>query len=302
MLVRQSFLRARARLFPGAACTDDKVVWPPTFQSCLVLDGPAGSGKSVLLALLVAAVREAGGVALYVPRGRALTINSLFYQHEGATPPVWDTPGHATKLLSSLWAVHGPALESLPQRRPGCQPGKQLGDLHAAGTAATATPVAAVDAALGMLQELRLVQELPTLIAVDEINALWGWTEYHQTTGPRSRKRLHAGQLRVAEALRAFDAQPGPVRGALLGATSANAGVSPKVHVGSLPKGSRRAVSRFTAEESNTMVRMYASAGCLSGLEDKWEDEELMTKTAIRLHALTVGSGAELRDILPLLG
>ena len=304
LLVRDAWLRARARVFPQTAA-DSASPPPPAFSSTLVLDGPSGAGKSVLLALLVAAARDAGWVALYVPQGRALTGGSLFFQHEGVTPPMWDTPGHAAQLLTALWAAHGSVLQGLPQRRPGVLGGLTLGQLHAAGTSQSATPVAAVDALLAMVQELRLVSEVPTMVAIDELNALWGWTEYHQTTGPRSRKRLHAGQLRVAATLRAFDSTPGPARGVLLGATSATAGISPKVHVANLPKGARAAVPRFSLQETGAMVAMYAAAGRITSLAVGGEnepDEQAagVQQAARKLHALTVGSGADLRDILPL--
>ena len=301
LLVRDAWLRARARVFPSA----DVASSPPTFNSTLVLDGPSGAGKSVLLALLVAAARDAGWVALYVPQGRALTGGSMFFQHEGADPPMWDTPGHASQLLTALWAAHGSVLQGLPQRRTGVPGGLTLGQLHAAGTSQSASPVAAVDALLAMVQELRLVSEVPTMVAIDELNALWGWTEYHQTTGPRSRKRLHAGQLRVAAALRAFDSAPGPARGVLLGATSATAGISPKVHVGNLPKGARAAVPRFSFQETASMGARYAAAGrvvSLAGGEQGEPGEQAagVAATARKLHALTVGSGTDLRDVLPL--
>lgn len=171
LLVRDSLLRARARLQPPG---------PSLPPAPLVLEGLPGSGKSLLLAQLVAGWRQAGGLALYVPRGRDYTIDSNFYAREGAQPAAWDTPEHAGKLLRSLAAAHGGELERMPQRRAGAAAGAPLAALVAAGTAPGAPPATAVDAALAMLAELRLVPrgeegQPAVLIAVDELNALSSW-------------------------------------------------------------------------------------------------------------------------------
>ncbi len=291
LLVRDCFLRARQRaLLPAGDAAGSR---------CLVLDGPSGAGKSILLAQLVACARSAGYLALYVPRGRAMTVDSSFYRHEASEPPAWDTPDHARALLSALAAAHGGMLDALPQKRPGAAPGATLRALVAQGTASNASPAVAVDAALSMLDELARVSDVPVLIAVDELNALWGWSEYHQVTGPRSRRRLTAAELRISAALRAFDAPP-MARGVRLGATSATAGVSPRVHVGALPPGARRAVPRFSRDEAQTMLGLYASVGAAPLLASA-ADAAAISDAAKKLHALTVGSGAGLRNAVTLM-
>jgi|APGre2960657444_1045066.scaffolds.fasta_scaffold01282_2 hypothetical protein len=286
LLVRESFLRARARVLapaPGAKGS-----------RCLVLDGPSGAGKSVLLAQLVAAARSSGQLALYVPRGRSLAVDSLFYRHEASTPPAWDTPDHARALLSSLATAHPDLMDTLMQKRADAPPNTPLRALITAGTASNALPSVAVDAALQMLAELALVTDVRVLIAVDELNALSSWSEYHEVTGPRSRRRLAAEELRIAASLRAFDGGH-MARGCRVGATSASAGVSPRVHVACLPRGARRAVPRLSRAEAEAMVGLYASSGA-SPLLQEAQCALSIAEVAKKLHAITVGNGAGLRS------
>jgi len=292
LLVRPCFLRARALLLPAAAAAAPR---PP-----LVLDGQSGAGKSVLLAQLVACWRLAGGLALYVPSGHSLTVDSNFYRNEPAEPAAWDTPEHAAALLRSLDAAHGAELGRLRQRRPGCADAP-LRSLVEAGTAAAATPAQAVDSFLALFDELALVAETPVLVAVDELNALSGWSEYHQVTGPRSNKRLCAAQLRVAAAVRDFQ-RPMAGQGMRLGATSATVGVSPKVHLADCPAAARRAVPRLSREEATAVLALHVDAGA-AALPGAVEGGAAAALEAVagRLHAITVGNGREQRVTMPLL-
>jgi hypothetical protein len=317
LLVRDSFLRLRAAVMGketpallqeaqalAAAAPPPRagVATPPAVKHLpsLVLEGEAGSGKSVLLAQLVCAARAAGWLVLYFPRGRGLTERSSFARHGDSA--AWDTPEHAKALLNALDAAHGPLLATLPRKTASATASASqsssssegvLRDLVAAGTAPTATASAVVDAALAMLSELALVTQVPVLIAVDELNALSGFSEYHQVTGPKSRTRLEAGALRIAAAVRSFQGAP-LARGARVGATSANAGVSPRVHLADVGGVTvRRAVPRLSEAEMRALLAHYGAVGMAPRMTGA--SPETLAAAAQAMHALCVGSGIALR-------
>jgi small subunit ribosomal protein S29 len=288
LLLRPAFLRLRDRVLgeQPAACAGPR---PP-----LVLEGRSGAGKSVMVAMLVAAARSAGWLALYVPRGRSLCEGSSFSRYGESDK--WDTPDHARELLGNLAAAHGELLASLPRRAPGAPAGSKLKDLLRVLDEANPTATAVTDAGLAMLAELPLITEVPVLFAVDELNALSGWSEYHAVTGPRSRLRLEAGALRITAHLRRMDAPL--ARGVRLGATSASAGVSPRVHLADLPadpeRTLRRSAPRYCDHETHLMLQHYNAYGMTPGLYGT--DEDTVGEAALSLHALCVGSGTILRN------
>ena len=286
LLVRPAFLRLRDRVLgrQPAKCT---ALRPP-----LVLEGPSGAGKSVMLAMLVAAARSAGWLALYVPRGRDLVEGSAFSRF-GETD-MWDTPDHARQLLLNLNAAHGDLLAKLPRRLPGARHGK-LRDLLRVLDEQNPSNTDVTEAGLSLLGELQLIKEVPVLFAVDELNALSGWSEYHAVTGPRSRLKLEAGALRITAVARRLDLPL--IRGVRVGVTSTTAGVSPRVHLAGLPedpKGTlRRSAPRYSDHETHLMLQHYNSFGLTPALYDA--GERAVGEASLTLHALCVGSGANLR-------
>lgn len=286
-MVRDAFLRLRDRVL-GADPSACAGALPP-----LVLEGPSGAGKSVLLALTVAAARSAGWLAFYVPRGRSLCEGSAFSRW--GESDAWDTPDHARELLQNLNAAHGNLLATLPRRAQGAPPGSKLIDLLAVLDEQNPSATEVTDAGLAMLAELPLITDVPVLFAVDELNALSGWSEYHAVTGPRSRLRLEAGALRLTAVIRRMDAPL--ARGVRVGATSANAGVSPRVHLADLPSDPqgalRRAAPRYSDEETHHMLRHYNAYGMTPAL--RGADQARLVEATLAMHALCVGSGTTLR-------
>ena len=325
LLARQSFLTLRDHVLNSTAAR------PAEHR---VLEGLPGAGKSVLLALTVAAARQAGWLALYVPRGRSLTTGSPYAKHEpkrrlttkprgaaggapsaepAAPPPppppllpprppplhaMWNTPDHARRLAGSLVAAHGELLASLPRKAAGAAPGATLRSLADAARSATAAPAAVVDAWLDLVDELKAVSDVRVLFAVDELNALSAWTTYHEVVGPKSRRRMHAGELRVAESLRSLPAAPFP-SGLFLGAVSSSVGVSPRVACAGVPRSVRRSVPRFALDDTRLLLRHYAFAGAAPRL--RAADGFDIDIAAPAAHALSVGSGTLLRNSVVLL-
>eukprot|EP00850_Spirogloea_muscicola_P015547 SM000120S25696 [mRNA] locus=s120:144614:146902:- [translate_table: standard] len=153
----------------------------------LLLDSPAGSGKSVALAVAVAWARAAGWLALYVPSARAWAAGGFYYRHPAARA-LWDTPLQAKLALQGLVGSHEKELAGLPVRiaEPvtlgegaglGLARGPQefapgsswsLKDLANRGLQ---QPQAAVSVLVRLREELASVTEVPVLIAIDEVDA-----------------------------------------------------------------------------------------------------------------------------------
>lgn len=78
--------------------------WHPSFtgqrvQKQIVLDGLAGSGKSIILAMLVHWARDDGWLVFYVPRARDWTHKGFRYKNP--ITGLWDTPCKATTILQA---------------------------------------------------------------------------------------------------------------------------------------------------------------------------------------------------------
>lgn len=118
-----------------------------------------------------------------------------------------------------------------------------------------------------------------------------------QVTGPKSRKRIPAGQLRVAAAVR--DASRPLARGAFLGASTSAGGLSPRLQLEACPDEAKRTVDAFSQAEVEAMLRHYADGGLA-----QVESEEELLDLATQLRVLSSGSGEAIRRnvIAPALG
>ena len=63
----------------------------------IVLDGLPGSGKSIVLGMLVQWARSEGWLVCYIPSGRKWTHNELYYKNQSSG--LWDTPVQAASML-----------------------------------------------------------------------------------------------------------------------------------------------------------------------------------------------------------
>lgn len=63
----------------------------------ILLDGLPGSGKSVVLAMLVQWARSKGWLVCYIPSGRKWTHDGLYYKNQFSG--LWDTPVQAASML-----------------------------------------------------------------------------------------------------------------------------------------------------------------------------------------------------------
>eukprot|EP00850_Spirogloea_muscicola_P021200 SM000240S08617 [mRNA] locus=s240:83427:85847:+ [translate_table: standard] len=271
----------------------------------LLLDSPAGSGKSVALAVAVAWARAAGWLALYVPSARAWATGGFYYRHP-ATPALWDTPLQAKLVLQGLVGSHEKELADLPVRiaEPvtlgegaglGLARGPQefapgsswsLKDLANRGLQ---QPQAAVSVLVRLREELASVTEMPVLIAIDEYNSWFTFSGYHESTGARSRRPIHARELRMVDAFRSPQKHP-LVNGVMLAAHSHS------IAVGRLPAPlpgvynvAHHNVPRYNPLETSTSVMYYHRS------QPSWRPPS--TDVLKQLHVLTAGNAAEIRRL-----
>ncbi|KAI5068952.1 hypothetical protein GOP47_0015253 [Adiantum capillus-veneris] len=266
----------------------------------IVLDGLLGSGKSVLLAMLVHWARSKGWLVCYVPSGRSWTHDGLYYKNEASG--LWDTPVQAVSMLEDLMKSHNDLLDVIPCRVFDPVPlgeGPGIGRLSGVQEApiregATLThlvqfgidtPHAAVGVAVRLRKELSLVEEVPVLIAVDEFNSWFTFSGFHESYNEFGRRQIHARELAMVHAFR--DMTYGPF---MLGAFShsTNVGKLPK-QLPSIPYEAKVFVSRFDFYEASVMLKYYLR---------KWAPKAKFGKRARRaLYMLTNGNATELRDM-----
>ncbi|CAI5487707.1 unnamed protein product, partial [Closterium sp. Naga37s-1] len=203
----------------------------------------------------------------------------------GRRKAIWDTPVQAQAALKSFLAAHQELLSSLPVQLPepitlgegpgiGLARGSQvvspgsdwsLGDLVKYGADHSH---AATSVVVRLREELGRVTSVPTMIAVDEFNAWFTFAGYFESTGDRSRRQIHAGEMRMVSAFRPLQA-----RGIMAAAFSESIAVGklPAVLPG-VPKGVRVTVPRFTVDETLALLQHYQKSCKLGRVTDNEED------------------------------
>ncbi|CAI5461183.1 unnamed protein product [Closterium sp. Yama58-4] len=230
-------------------------------------------------------------------------------------PPYYDNPRPHVSLLwvaaqaalKSFLAAHEDILSSLPVQLPepitlgegpgiGLARGSQvvspgsdwsLGDLVKYGADHSH---AATSVVVRLREELARVTSVPTMIAVDEFNAWFTFSGFFESTGDRSRRQIHAGEMRMVNAFRSLEAT-----GIMAAAFSESIAVGrlPAVLPG-VPKGVRLNVPRFTVDETLALLQHYQKSCKLGRVTD---DEEAIKEAAVRACMVTGGNAAQLRNI-----
>ena len=311
-----------------ARASDDALQEAITSHRRVDVRGSRGSGKSVALARLVMRARADGWVVAYVPDGLELTRLSYFSKStkEGCDG-LWETPDCAMRLLQHIAnaanesvlksvKVKGVTLkdENAPKKSRG-KKSKDAADAPEADAkpkasaemnlfdyakAGSTDPEIAVDCALVVLNELRALaknDDGKVMFVVDQYNALFGPSDMHEVTGPRSRKNIPAKSLRLARAVieTVDSACDEDARHVAVTAASHSVGVSKSNTEQSLPDelGSSTVVTvetpRFNTDEIATILREYKAAGIVKAVVDE--------QTVAAMKALTNGNPREIQSI-----
>ncbi|KAF6152646.1 hypothetical protein GIB67_008083 [Kingdonia uniflora] len=211
LLVRQSFLDLRDNfkhiVDPSLRTPGSKA---PKLRKQIVLDGSVSCGKSIALSMLVHWARDEGWLVFYVPSAREWTHGGFYYKNPQTG--LWDTPIQAAKILQDFLKFNESRLRQLPCQIFAPVPlgegagvgfkkgvdsivvpeGSTLHDLIQAGITDTH---AAVGVVVRLRKELSLVKDIPLLIAVDQYNSWFTFSEYYEAVTVRSVRQIHAKEL-----------------------------------------------------------------------------------------------------------
>ncbi|XP_031272377.1 uncharacterized protein LOC116130832 [Pistacia vera] len=304
LLVRQSFLDLRDNF--------RRIVDPPMLSSNgpkvrkqVVLDGPRSCGKSIMLAMLVHWARDEGWLVLYVPRGWEWTHGGYFYKNPQTG--LWDTPLQAENVLKDFLKYNESRLRELP-----CQildpiplgegagigymkgvdskeipEGSTLYDLVQMGIQQTH---AAVSAVVRLRKELSLVKDIPVLIAIDQYNNWFTFSEYEEPVTIRSCRPVHSRELTMVNAFRSMMHDE-----MMVGAFSHSTAVGKlRKDLPDVPVDARFNLPRYNVDEAATVCHYYLRQRLVSRevfTEENWK----------KVYYLSNGNGVEMRSLVPLM-
>ncbi|XP_013641613.1 uncharacterized protein LOC106346742 [Brassica napus] len=305
LLVRKSFLDLRDNFRRIA----DPPMWPsegkggvkPKKQ--IILDGPVKSGKSIALAMLVHWARNEGWLVLYAPKGRDWTHGGYFYknQHTG----FWDTPLQAESILKDFVKFNEPRLRELRcnvydpivlgegagvgylkgQETMPIPEDSTLYDLVQMGINSTH---AAVSVVVRLRKELSLVKDVPVLIAIDQYNNWFTFSEFEEPVTPRSCRPIHARELTTVNAFRSMMHDD-----MMVGAFSHSTAVGKlRKDLPDVPADARQNFPRYSLDEAEAVCYYYLRQRLVRRevfSEENWK----------KIYYLANGNGAEMRWLVP---
>ncbi|KAI9161394.1 hypothetical protein LWI28_016935 [Acer negundo] len=304
LLVRQSFLDIRDNF--------RRIVDPtlnssngPKVRKQIVLDGPVSCGKSIMLAMLVNWARDEGWLVFYVPRGWEWTHGGYFYKNP--ENGLWDTPQQAENVLKDFLKYNESRLRELPCQildpirlgeGAGVGPlkgvdskeipeGSSLYDLVQMGIMQTH---AAVDVVVRLRKELSLVKDIPVLIAIDQYNNWFTFSEYEEPVTIRSTRPVHAREVAMVNAFRSMMHDD-----MMVGAFSHSTAVGKlRKDLPDVPEGARINLPRYSLDEAATVSHYY--------LRQRLVNREVFTEENWKkVYYLSNGNGAEMRSLLQIM-
>ena len=279
--------------------------------------GSRGSGKSVALARLVMRAREAGWVVAYLPDCLELTRFSFFSKStkEGCEG-MWDTPDCAVRVLKHIAnASNEEVLKSvkvhgvmLPQEQSQKGKGKKAQasktseadvDLFEYAKAGASNANIAIDCAITVLSELRELAkrgEHKVVFIADQYNTMFGPSDMHEVTGPRSRKNIPVENLRLARAVieTIESSTDEDAKHVSVTAACESVGISNANTQRSLPDESDSAVGtltipKFSTDEIDAILREYKRVGIVTSVVD--------AQAVAAMKALTNGNPREIQAL-----
>ncbi|XP_010539611.1 PREDICTED: 28S ribosomal protein S29, mitochondrial-like isoform X1 [Tarenaya hassleriana] len=304
LLVRKSFLALRDNFRRIV----DPPMWPSDSKGSkirkqIVLDGPVKCGKSIALAMLVHWARDEGWLVLYAPKGRDWTHGGYFYKnpHTG----FWDTPLQAENVLKDFVKFNESRLRELPCQISDPIPlgeGTGVGFMKGADTMlipegstlfdlmqmGIQTTHAAVGVVVRLRKELSLVKDIPVLIAIDQYNNWFTFSEYEEPVTPRSCRPIHARELTMVNAFRSMMHDD-----MMVGAFSHSTAVGKlRKDLPDVPLDARLSLPRYSLEEAESVCHYYLRQRMVrrEGFsEESWK----------KIYYLSNGNGAEMRWLFP---
>ncbi|KAG5603119.1 hypothetical protein H5410_034489, partial [Solanum commersonii] len=324
LLIRQSFLDLRDNFRMVVDPTLQSNTKGLKARKQVVLDGPVSSGKSIALAMLVHWARDEGWLVLYVPKGREWTHGGFFYKNPKTglwdtpvqaanvlqarncrvdlrsayiLPPrtllvglPWDflkyNKDHLQKIPCKIFEpiplgegagvgwMKGADVVQIPEDYT-------LLDLVQVGLNSTH---AAVGVVVRLREELSLVKDIPVLIAVDQYNSWFTFSEYEEPVTVRSCRPIHARELATVNAFRSMIHD-----NMMVGAFSHSTAVGKlRKDLPVVPADARVNFPRYSVDEAASVCHYY--------LRQRLIQREAFTEQSWKkIYYLSNGNGAEMR-------
>ncbi|KAK2982766.1 hypothetical protein RJ640_025182 [Escallonia rubra] len=267
----------------------------PKVRKQIVLDGPVSCGKSIALAMLVHWARDQDWLVLYVPKGREWTHGGFFYKNPQTG--FWDTPDFVKYNKSRLCQLPCHIYDPIPLGEGAgvgwmkdadtmaMPEGSTLYDLVQTGITHTH---AAVGVVVRLRKELALVKDIPVLIAIDQYNNWFTFSEYEEPVTVRSCRPIHAKELATVNAFRSMMHD-----NMMVGAFSHSTAVGKlRKELPDVPVDARIDFPRYNLDEAATVCHYYLRQRLIrreAFSEDGWK----------RIYYLSNGNGAEMRWLVP---
>ncbi|KAL8531241.1 hypothetical protein ACS0TY_008025 [Phlomoides rotata] len=241
----------------------------------ITLDGPVSCGKSIALAMLVHWVRNEGWLVLYVPSGRYWTHDGLFYKNPETG--LWDTPLQAANILQDFLRYNKSCLQGLKCKildpiplgegagvgwtkgRDKMQISEEmtLSQLVEAGISDTH---AATGVVARLRKELSEVTSVPVLIAIDQYNSWFTFTNFEEPVTPRSCRPIHAKELTTVNAFRSMMHTD-----MMVGAFSHSTAVGKlRQELPDVPKDARIYLPRYSLDEASAVCYYYLRSASIN--------------------------------------
>ncbi|KAF9576385.1 37S ribosomal protein S23 mitochondrial [Mortierella alpina] len=199
--------------------TIDKAMQTSSADTRIVLTGDSGAGKSAMLLQTVSHCLSSGWVVIYVPKA-STWMNSSYAYNKVPSTATFVQPSLASALAGQINSVNKDALskivtsEKAKVGRHEVEKGTTLSALLQMGIK---DQLAAQDVLEVFMNEMGAQKEIPTLIAVDEINSFYRPTQYLSQDG----KELDPDHLKLPKLfLNYISGKSSLDHGAVVGATS----------------------------------------------------------------------------------
>ncbi|KAH0921692.1 hypothetical protein HID58_021710 [Brassica napus] len=291
LLVRKSFLDLRDNFRRIA----DPPMWPsegkggvkPKKQ--IILDGPVKSGKSIALAMLVHWARNEGWLDVTgLMEATSTRINiqafgTLLYKLRFNEPRLRELRCNVYDPIvlgegAGVGYLKGQETMPIPED-------STLYDLVQMGINSTH---AAVSVVVRLRKELSLVKDVPVLIAIDQYNNWFTFSEFEEPVTPRSCRPIHARELTTVNAFRSMMHDD-----MMVGAFSHSTAVGKlRKDLPDVPADARQNFPRYSLDEAEAVCYYYLRQRLVRRevfSEENWK----------KIYYLANGNGAEMRWLVP---
>eukprot|EP00301_Raphidiophrys_heterophryoidea_P022746 c6833_g1_i1.p1 GENE.c6833_g1_i1~~c6833_g1_i1.p1 ORF type:complete len:462 (-),score=118.53 c6833_g1_i1:209-1594(-) len=269
-----------------------------------VIGGPSGIGKSFTLAHVIHHFRVQDWLVVSVPRAQDWMQRSPEWFPAKGIKGFYDQRDTAVALLNEAKAANEEKLAKLPLRDPEslkllalrATPATSTQPSNTESTTSPSSPTIlelinfgiaeeeqSVNVALKFRDELQHVTEFPVMIAIDEYNAFFAETHYHDKYG-----KLLPEQMRMVARWREFDGDK-LKNGIIVAAVDETLPFSNKLQYRKEFKGEVRLVPKFSTKEMKTLcVSMLQSGQLMVPVDDEIVAFMMMMTSGRPRHAGTV--------------